>query len=91
MFGSGATTGLRQTTTAMLRLAILKVLIAVSIMWYAAARGIGGNGVRVAFALLLVFDTISRVIHLAFGWFRQSLIIRVKNRIFSPRLLFFFG
>ena len=66
MFGSGATTGLRQTTTTMLRLVIPKVLIAVTITWCAAARGIGGNGVRVASELPLVFGTTSRVTHSAF-------------------------
>ena len=69
MFESGATTGLQQTTTIMARLVIPKVLIAVNITWCVAARGIGGNGARAAFALLPAFGTTSRVIHSAFVWF----------------------
>ena len=72
MFGSGATTGLRQTTTTMPHLVIPKVLIAVNTTWCVAARGIEGNGVRVAFALLPVFGTTSRVTRSAFVWFRKS-------------------
>ena len=82
MFGSGATTGLRQTTTTMLRLVIPKVLIAVNITWCVAARGIEGNGVRVASEPPPVFGTTLRVIHSAFVWFGDPL---GKSSIYNPR------
>ena len=73
MSGSGATIGLQQTTTIMPHLIIPMDLIAVTIMWCAAVRGIGGDGARAVFALPLVFGTILRVIHSAFVWFRNPL------------------
>ena len=82
MSGSGATTGLRQTTTTMLRLVILKVLIVGNITWCVAARGIGDDGVLAASELLLVFGTTSRVTRLAFAWFGDSL---GKSSIYNPR------
>ena len=67
MSGSGATIGLQQIITTMPRLIIPKVLKMVSITWCGVARGIVVNGVRVVSEPLLVFDTISRVIHSAFA------------------------
>ncbi len=84
MFGSGATTGLRQTTTTMPHLVIPKVLIAVNTTWCVAARGIEGNGVRVAFALLPVFGTTSRVTRSAFVWFGNPFD---KSLVYNPRTL----
>ena len=69
MFGNGATIGLGQTIITRPHLVTLKVLIAASITWSVAARGIGDNGARTACGLPPVFGTISRVIHSAFVWF----------------------
>ena len=82
MSGSGATTGLRQTTITMPHPVILKVLIAANITWCAAVRGIGDDGVRAASEPPLVFGTTSRVTHSAFVWSGDPL---GKPSIYNPR------